>query len=158
MTYAIQRTHPHAETNNAEYCMGNQCVRGPQMIASTDDVRSVGPARAVVAWREVVASQESIAGVAHDLGAAELRGVAPHDLAFARVAHRTATVACPVHDFLPNRAQTTVAAPCPFAHWTVWCHHQLLELPRVARKFRGRPLALATVGSPDSPVHHRTVR
>jgi hypothetical protein len=60
--------------------MGNQCVRGPQMTASTDDVRSVGPARAVVAWREVVASQESIAGVAHDPGAAELRGIAPHDL------------------------------------------------------------------------------
>jgi hypothetical protein len=27
--------------------------------------------------------------------------------------------------------------------------------PRVARRLRGRPLALATVGSPDSPVHHR---
>jgi hypothetical protein len=33
-----------------------------------------------------------------------------------------------------------------------------LELPRVAHRFRGRPLALVTVGSPDSPVHHRTVR
>jgi hypothetical protein len=30
--------------------------------------------------------------------------------------------------------------------------------PRVARRFRGRQLALATFGSPDSPVHHRTVR
>jgi hypothetical protein len=30
--------------------------------------------------------------------------------------------------------------------------------PRVARRLCGRPLALATVGSPDSPVHHRTVR
>jgi hypothetical protein len=32
-----------------------------------------------------------------------------------------------------------------------------LELPHVARRFRGRPLALVTVGSPDSPVH-QTVR
>ena len=36
--------------------------------------------------------------------------------------------------------------------------HRPLELPRVAHRFHGRPLALATVGSPDSPVHHRTVR
>jgi hypothetical protein len=33
-----------------------------------------------------------------------------------------------------------------------------LALPRVARGLRGRPLARPTVGSPDSPVHHRTVR
>jgi hypothetical protein len=33
-----------------------------------------------------------------------------------------------------------------------------LELPLIARRLHGRPLALATVGSPDSPVHHRTVR
>jgi hypothetical protein len=30
--------------------------------------------------------------------------------------------------------------------------------PRVAWRLRGRPLALATVGSPNSPVHHRIVR
>jgi hypothetical protein len=30
--------------------------------------------------------------------------------------------------------------------------------PRVARGLRSRPLALATIGSPDSPVHHRTVQ
>jgi hypothetical protein len=30
--------------------------------------------------------------------------------------------------------------------------------PRVAHRLRGRPLALATLGSPDSPVHHQTVR
>jgi hypothetical protein len=40
----------------------------------------------------------------------------------------------------------------------VLCPCRPLELPRVARRFRGRPLALAIVGSPDSPVHHRTVR
>jgi hypothetical protein len=32
-----------------------------------------------------------------------------------------------------------------------------LELPRVARRLRGRPLALVTIGSPDSPVHHRRI-
>jgi hypothetical protein len=32
-----------------------------------------------------------------------------------------------------------------------------LARPHVARRLRGRPLVLATVGSPDSPVHHRTV-
>jgi hypothetical protein len=68
--------------------------------------------------------------------------------------HRTTTVACPVRNFLPNWAQTTVAAPGPLAHWTVQCPHRLLELPRVTRRFRGRPLALATVGSPDSPVNY----
>ena len=40
----------------------------------------------------------------------------------------------------------------------VLCPCRPLELPRVARRFRGRPLALATIGSPDSPVHHWTVR
>jgi hypothetical protein len=33
-----------------------------------------------------------------------------------------------------------------------------LARPHVARRLRGRPLALAAVGSPNSPVHHRTVR
>jgi hypothetical protein len=32
-----------------------------------------------------------------------------------------------------------------------------LELPRVARGLRGRPLALATVGSPDSPMNYSHV-
>jgi hypothetical protein len=32
-----------------------------------------------------------------------------------------------------------------------------LELPRVTRRFRGRPLAQATVGSPDSPVNYSHV-
>jgi hypothetical protein len=30
--------------------------------------------------------------------------------------------------------------------------------PRVARGLRSRPLAASAFGSPDSPVHHRTVR
>jgi hypothetical protein len=33
-----------------------------------------------------------------------------------------------------------------------------LARPRVTRGLRGRPLTQSTVGSPDSPVHHRTVR
>jgi hypothetical protein len=33
---------------------------------------------------------------------------------------------------------------------------RLLARPRVTRGLRGRPLAQSTVGSPDSPVHHRT--
>jgi hypothetical protein len=33
-----------------------------------------------------------------------------------------------------------------------------LVRPRVAQRLHGRPLALATVGSPDSPVRHQTVR
>jgi hypothetical protein len=33
-----------------------------------------------------------------------------------------------------------------------------LARPRVTRGLRGRPLARPTVGSPDSPLHHRIVR
>jgi hypothetical protein len=65
---------------------------------------------------------------------------------------------CPVRDCLPNKAQSTVAA---WARWHIghypvhtrqsgapadrWCG------PRVAHGLR------PTVGSPDSPMHHRTV-
>ena len=54
----------------------------------------------------------------------------------ALLAHRT----CPVH---------TGQSGAPF---------RPLARLRVARGFRGRPLARLTVGSPDGPVHHRTVR
>jgi hypothetical protein len=75
-----------------------------------------------------------------------------------RTRHRTTTVACPVRDFLPNRAQSTVAALGPLAHRTLsGAPCRPLELPCVARRFRGRPLALATVGSPDSPVNYSHV-
>jgi hypothetical protein len=40
---------------------------------------------------------------------------------------------------------------------TVRCPWRPLELPRVTRRFRGRPLALETVGSPDSPVNYSHV-
>jgi hypothetical protein len=72
---------------------------------------------------------------------------------------------CPVHDCLPNKAQSTVAASGPMvhrtlsgAHRTVWCPCRPLvwatRRPRIVRP----TVALATVGSPDSPVHHRIVR
>jgi hypothetical protein len=81
------------------------------------------------------------------------------------VCHRTGPVDGPVHDCLPNQTQMTVAAPGPLAHRTLSGAHQIvrcpcrpLELPRVARRLRGRPLALATVGSPDRLVHHWIVQ
>jgi hypothetical protein len=86
-------------------------------------------------------------------------------LAFCRVAHRTGTVQCPVQiAFLNWRSR-------PLKIWSRWhtghcpvCTGQSgapiwpLAQPRVTRGLRGRSLALPTVGSPDSPVHHRTVR
>jgi hypothetical protein len=68
-------------------------------------------------------------------------------------------------DLLPILAQTIVASPDQMAHRTlsnahrtVWCPCRPLaratRRPRIARP----TVALATVGSPDSPVHHRTVR
>jgi hypothetical protein len=65
----------------------------------------------------------------------------------------------PVRDCLPNRAQTTVAALGPLAHRTLsGAPCPPLELPRVARGLRGQPLALATVGSPDSLVNYSRTR
>jgi hypothetical protein len=91
--------------------------------------------------------------------------------AFCRVAHRTATVACPVRDFLPNRAQLTVAAPGPLAHRTlsgahrtVWC-----PLPTVGAATRRPQISRPTIGAsdrwlteqsgapPDSPVNYSHV-
>jgi hypothetical protein len=61
-------------------------------------------------------------------------------------------------DLLPFMAQTTVATPRQLANQTLsGAPCRLLERatrhPRIARP----TVALATVGSPDSPVHHRTV-
>ena len=61
-------------------------------------------------------------------------------------------------DLLPFMAQTTVAIPRQLANQTLsGAPCRLLERatrhPRIARP----TVALATVGSPDSPVHHRTV-
>jgi hypothetical protein len=66
---------------------------------------------------------------------------------------------CPVRDFLPFLAQPTIATSGWLAHRTlfgapsrplVWATRR----PRIARP----TIALATVGSPGSPVHHQTVR
>jgi hypothetical protein len=89
------------------------------------------------------------------------------------VRHRTTTVAYPVRDFLPNRAQTTVAATGPLVHRTLsGAPHRPLELPHVARRFRGRPLVHRTVrriivirrrripraaSSPRTSLAHRTL-
>jgi hypothetical protein len=68
-------------------------------------------------------------------------------------------------DLFPYLAKPTVAVLEPLAHRTLsGAPSDRWHLPRVARGFRGRPLARLTVGSPDSPVHtgqsgaHRTVR
>jgi hypothetical protein len=65
---------------------------------------------------------------------------------------------CPVRDLLPIFAQTTVADSWQLAHRTLSgapCRPLALAThrPRIARP----TVALAAVGSPDSPVHHRTV-
>jgi hypothetical protein len=72
---------------------------------------------------------------------------------------------CPVRDSLPNLTQPTVAdvrqlahRTLSDAHRTVRCPYRPLARPRVTRGLRGRPLEQSTVGSPDSPVSHRTVR
>jgi hypothetical protein len=66
---------------------------------------------------------------------------------------------CPVCDCLPNKAQSTVAASGPMAHRTL-SGAPCRPLVRATRRPQiARPtVVLATVGSPDSPVHHRTLR
>jgi hypothetical protein len=59
------------------------------------------------------------------------------------VRHRAATVACPVHDFLPNRAQSTVAPAGQMAHLTVRCTQ-----PTVGAATCRALIARSTVGSP----------
>jgi hypothetical protein len=68
-------------------------------------------------------------------------------------------------DLLPFLAQTTVAPLCRLAHRALSVHTGQSGAPSrpLARATRhpriARPtVALAAVGSPDSPVHHRTVR
>jgi hypothetical protein len=66
---------------------------------------------------------------------------------------------CPVRDLLPFLAHPTVGPWGQLAHRTLsGAPCRPLARPHVARRLRGRPLAQATVGLPDSPVHHRTVR
>jgi hypothetical protein len=56
-------------------------------------------------------------------------------------------------DLLPKMAQPTVAELRQLAHRTVRCT-RATRRPRIWRSTVG----LAAVGSPDSPVHHRTVQ
>jgi hypothetical protein len=91
------------------------------------------------------------------------------NLAFSRVVHRTVrciTGHCPVHHRtlsgarFPSRngAVDRCSLGAVGAPDTVQCPICPLARPRVTRGLHGRPLAQPTVGSPDSPVPHRTVR
>jgi hypothetical protein len=63
---------------------------------------------------------------------------------------------CPVRYFLPNRAQSTVAASGPLAHRTLSDAHRTVRcpLPTLGAATRRPPIARPTVGSPDSPVNY----
>jgi hypothetical protein len=62
-------------------------------------------------------------------------------------------------DCFPKMAQPTVEDLEPLVHRTLsGAPIKPLARPRVTRGLRGPPLARSTVGSPDIPVHHRTVR
>jgi hypothetical protein len=62
-------------------------------------------------------------------------------------------------DCFPNLALPTVEDLEPLAHRTLsGAPIRPLARPRVTRGLCGRPLAQSSVGSPDSPVHHQTVR
>jgi hypothetical protein len=65
--------------------------------------------------------------------------------------HRTATVACPVRDFLPNRAQSIVVAPGPLAHRTLPGAHRTVRcpLPTVGAATRRPQISRPTVGAGD---------
>jgi hypothetical protein len=67
---------------------------------------------------------------------------------------------CPVHDLLPILSQPTVATPGWLAHRTLSGAHRTVRCPSrlLARATRRPRIARPTVGSPDIPVHHRTVR
>jgi hypothetical protein len=66
---------------------------------------------------------------------------------------------CPVRECFPKQAQLTVVASGPLVH-TGQSGAPCRPLVRATRHPQiARPtVALATVGSPDNPVHHRTVR
>jgi hypothetical protein len=90
------------------------------------------------------------------------------NLAFCQVAHRTVrctTGHCPVRiAFLIWRSRQLKiwsrwrTGHCPVHTGQSGAPILPLARPRVTRGLRGRPLARPTVGSPDCPLHHRTVR
>jgi hypothetical protein len=63
-------------------------------------------------------------------------------------------------DILPKLAQSTVAYLEPLAHRTLSGAHRTVRCPHqtIGSATRHARIAWPTVGSPDSPVHHRTVR
>jgi hypothetical protein len=72
---------------------------------------------------------------------------------------------CPVLDFSHMNSSRPLVlgigwrtGHCPVHTGQSGVPNRPLARPRVARRLRGRPLALAAVGSQDSLVHHRTVR
>jgi hypothetical protein len=81
------------------------------------------------------------------------------------VRHRTTTIVCPVRDFLPNRAQPTVAPPGQMAHRTLSGAHRIVRCTQSTIGAATCPALIArttvgagAIGSSDSSVHHRTVR
>jgi hypothetical protein len=87
------------------------------------------------------------------------------------VHHRTATIACPVRDFLLNRAQSTVAPPDQMAHRTLSDAHRIVRctqptvgashvsrVDRAADRWRWRHWLTGQSGAPpDSPVNYSHV-
>jgi hypothetical protein len=67
---------------------------------------------------------------------------------------------CPVRDLLPFLAHPTVGPRCWLTHRTLSGAHRTVRCaqPIVGATTCHTKIARPTVGSPDSPVHHRTVR
>jgi hypothetical protein len=63
-------------------------------------------------------------------------------------------------DCFPKLTQPTVEDLEPLAHRTLFGAHRTVQCPHptVGLATRHARIARPTVGSPDSPVHHRTVR
>jgi hypothetical protein len=61
-------------------------------------------------------------------------------------------------DLLPILAQTTIASPGQMAHWTVRCPLPIVGAGHASPADCAANRCTGDVGSPDSPVHHRTFR
>jgi hypothetical protein len=82
------------------------------------------------------------------------------NLAFCRVVHRTTTVHvwCLISFLTESSRSLVLGIGWRTGHCLVHTEqsgvpNRPLARPRVVRRLRGRPLALATIGSPDSPVN-----
>jgi hypothetical protein len=77
------------------------------------------------------------------------------------VSHRSDTVACPVRDFLPNRAQSTVAPAGLMAHRTLSSAHRTVRCTQstVGAAMCRALITRTTVGTGVvASLAHRTVR